>query len=159
AAARIFQTNRTIDIAVTTPPELRRDPETVGDLLIRSSNGAAVPLRQVAKVYLAETRTSVSHEGGRPRQVVTANPPPSAAAKVTRAAKAAIAAKVKLPPGVYLEYAGAAAGTAQAQRELLFNSALAIGGVVALLLLCFGEWRPTVLVLGATPFALVGGVV
>jgi CzcA family heavy metal efflux pump len=159
AAARIFQANRTIDIAVTTPPELRRDPETVGDLLIRSSSGAAVPLRQVAKVYLAETRTSVAHQGGRPRQVVTANPPPSKAARVTRTARSAIAAKVKLPPGVYLEFAGAAEGTGAAQRELLFNSALAIGGVVALLLLCFGEWRPTVLVLGATPFALVGGVI
>jgi CzcA family heavy metal efflux pump len=159
SATRIFQTNRTIDVAVTTPPELRRDPETVGDLLIRSSNGAAVPLRQIAKVYLADTRTSVSHQGGRPRQVVTANPPPSQAARVTRDARKAIAAKVKLPPGVYLEFAGAAEGTAQAQRELLFNSALAVGGVVALLLLCFGEWRPTVLVLGATPFALVGGVI
>ena len=41
----------------------------------------------------------------------------------------------------------------------MFNTALAIGGVVALLLLCFGDWRATVLVLGATPFALVGGVI
>ena len=159
AGARIFQQSRTIDVAVTTPPDLRRDPEAVGDLLIRSSSGAAVPLRQVAKVYLAETRTSVSHEGGRPRQVVTANPPPSAAGRVTREARKAISEKVKLPPGVYLEYAGAAEGVAQAQRELLFNTALAIGGVVALLLICFGDWRATVLVLGSTPFALVGGVI
>jgi CzcA family heavy metal efflux pump len=159
AGARIFQSNKTIEVAVTTPPDLRRDPETVGDLLIRSSAGAAVPLRQVAHVYLAETRTSVSHEGGRPRQVVTTNPPPGAAARVTRDARKAIVEKVRLPPGVYLEFTGAAEGTAQAQRELLFNTALAIGGVVALLLLCFGEWRATILVLGATPFALVGGVI
>jgi Cu/Ag efflux pump CusA len=159
AGARIFQQNRTIDVAVTTPPDLRRDPETVGDLLVRSSAGAAVPLRQLAHVYLADTRTSVSHEGGRPRQVVTANPAPKDTARVTREAQKAIAAKVKLPPGVYLEYTGTAQGASQAQRELLFNTALAIGGVVALLLLCFGDWRATVLVLGATPFALVGGVI
>ncbi|MFL5296513.1 MAG: efflux RND transporter permease subunit [Phenylobacterium sp.] len=159
AAARIFQTNRTIDVAVTTSPDLRRDPETVGDLLIRSATGTAVPLKSVARVYLAETRTSVSHEGGRPRQVVTANPAPNAAAKVTRAAEKAITARVKLPPGVYLEYSGAAEGVAAAQRELLFNTALAVGGVVALLLLAFGSGRATLLVLGATPFALVGGVI
>ena len=159
AAAKIFQESRTIDIAVTTTPDLRRDPESVGDLLIRSASGTAVPLKSVAKVYLAETRTSVSHEGGRPRQVVTANPAPSDAAKVTKAVEKAVADKVKLPPGVYLEYTGAAEGTAAAQRELLFNTALAIGGVVALLLLAFRSGRATMLVLGATPFALVGGVI
>jgi Cu/Ag efflux pump CusA len=159
AAVKIFQESRTIDVAVTTAPQLRRDPEAVGDLLIRSQAGAAVPLKSLAKVYLTDTRTSVSHDGGRPRQVVTANPSPRDVARVTRAAQKAVAAQVKLPPGVYLEYSGAAEGAAAAQRELLFNTALATGGVVALLLLCFGDWRATVLVLGATPFGLAGGVV
>lgn len=158
-AAEIFQGNRTIDVAVTTTPDLRRDPESVGDLLIRSSAGTAVPLKSIAHVYLTEGRTSVSHDGGRPRQVVTANPKPRAAAKVAKAARAAIAQKVKLPAGVYLDYTGTAQGAQAARRELLFNTALAVGGVVALLLLAFGSGRATMLILGATPFALVGGVI
>jgi CzcA family heavy metal efflux pump len=158
-AAQIFKESRTIDIAVTTTPDLRRDPESVGDLLIRSASGTAVPLRSIAKVYLTEGRTSVSHEGGRPRQAVTANPAPRQAAKVTKAAQAAIAARVTLPPGVYLDYTGTAQGAAAARKELLFNTALAIGGVVALLLLAFRSGRATLLILGSTPFALVGGVI
>jgi len=158
-ASEIFKENRTIDVAVTTTPDLRRDPETVGDLLVRSPAGAAVPLRAIAKVYLSEGRTSVSHEGGRPRQVVTANPAPSAAAKVAKAAERTIAGKVKLPAGVYLDYSGTAQGAAQARKELLFNLTLAVGGVVALLLLAFRSGRATLLILGATPFALVGGVI
>jgi CzcA family heavy metal efflux pump len=158
-AAKIFQQNRTIDIAVTTPPDLKRDPENVGDLLIRSATGTAVPLRSIAKVYLTEARTSVSHEGGRPRQAVTANPAPRDVAKVAKAVEAAVAAKVKLPPGVFLEYSGTAQGALEARKELLFNTALAIGGVIALLLLAFGSGRATVLILGATPFALMGGVI
>ncbi len=159
AGAKIFQETRTVDIAVTTPPDLRRDPESVGDLLIRSSTGTAVPLKSIAKVYLTDARTSVSHEGGRPRQAVSANPAPRNVAKVAKAVQAAVDAKVKLPPGVFLEYAGTAQGAAEARKELLFNTALAIGGVVALLLLAFGSGRATVLILGATPFALVGGVI
>ena len=158
-AAEIFQQNRTLGVVVTTTPDLRRDPEAVGDLLIRSPGGAAVPLKAIAKVYLTEGRTSVSHEGGRPRQVVTANPAPRDVAKVAKAAEAAIAAKVKLPPGVYVNYSGTAQGAAEARKELLFNLALAVGGVVALLLLAFGSGRATMLILGATPFALVGGVI
>jgi CzcA family heavy metal efflux pump len=159
AAAKIFQETRTIDIAVTTPPDLRRDPESVGDLLVRSATGTAVPLKSIARVYLTDARTSVSHEGGRPRQAVTANPAPRDVAKVAKAVQAAIGSKVKLPPGVFLEYTGTAQGAAEARKELLFNTALAIGGVIALLLLAFGSGRATALILGATPFALVGGVI
>jgi Cu/Ag efflux pump CusA len=131
----------------------------VGDLLIRSSGGTAVPLRAIAKVYLTEGRTLVAREGGRPRQAVTANPAPDATARVSKAAEAAIAAKVKLPPGVYLDYTGTAQGAAAARQELLFNLTLAVGGVVALLLLAFSSGRATMLILGATPFALMGGVI
>jgi CzcA family heavy metal efflux pump len=159
SAAEIFKENRTLSVDVTTPPELRRDPETVGDLLIRSSGGTAVPLRAIAKVYLTEGRTLVTREGGRPRQVVTANPAPDDTARVSKAAEAAIAAKVKLPPGVYLDYTGTAQGAAAARQELLFNLTLAVGGVVALLLLAFSSGRATMLILGATPFALMGGVI
>lgn len=158
-AAQIFQDIRSIDIAVTTTPDLRQDPEAVGDLLIRSSGGTVVPLKSIAKVYLTEGRTSISHEGGRPRQVVTANPAPKDVVKVTKAAQQALASQIKLPPGVYLDYSGTAQGGADARKELLFNTGLAVVGVIALLLLAFGSGRATALILGATPFALVGGVV
>ena len=158
-AAQIVQDIRAIDIAVTTTPELRQDPEAIGDLLIRGAGGASVPLKSIAKVYLTEGRTSVSHDGGRPRQVVTANPAPQDVAKVAKAAQKAVAAQVKLPPGVYLDYSGTAQGAAAARKELMFNAVLAVAGVVALLLLAFGSGRATGLILGATPFALVGGVI
>ena len=159
AGAKIFQETRTVDIAVTTPPDMKRDPEAVGDLLIRSATGTTVPLKAIAKVYLTEGRTLVAHDGGRPRQAVTANPAPSDVARVSKAVQSVIAARVKLPPGVFLEYTGAAQGAAEARKELMFNTVLAVGGVVALLLLAFRSGRATALILGATPFALVGGVI
>jgi Cu/Ag efflux pump CusA len=87
------------------------------------------------------------------------NPTPKDVQSVTKAAEAAIAAKIKLPPGVYVAYAGTAEGAAAARNELLFNVMLAAGGVVALLLLAFGSGRSVGLILGSAPFALVGGVV
>ena len=157
-ASQVYEEARSLDIAVTTAPELRQDPEAVGELLVRSASGVAVPLKSVAHVYLTETRTSIAHEGGRPRQVVTANPAPRDVQRVTADARKAIAAKVKLPQGVYLEYAGTAEGATTARRELLFNVGLAAIGVVALLLIAFSSGRATALILGGAPFALVGGV-
>jgi CzcA family heavy metal efflux pump len=158
-AAQIYDNARTIEIAVTTPAATRQDPEAVGDLLLRGTSGVAVPLKQVAKVYLTDGRTSISHEGGLRRRVVTTNPAPEDVAKVTKAVQAAVAQKVKLPPGTYVTYTGTAQGAAAAQRELMFNVALAAGGVVALLLLAFSSGRQVMLILGSAPFALVGGVI
>jgi CzcA family heavy metal efflux pump len=157
--AQVYDNARVVEIAVTTPPGLRQDPEAVGDLTLRGANGVTVPLKAVAKVALGEGRTSISHEGGLRRQVVTVNPTPKDVQSVTKAAEAAIAAKIKLPPGVYVAYAGTAEGAAAARNELLFNVMLAAGGVVALLLLAFGSGRSVGLILGSAPFALVGGVV
>jgi CzcA family heavy metal efflux pump len=158
-AAQIYDNAQTIQIAVTTPSSIRQDPDAVGDLLLRGASGVAVPLKQVAKVYLAEGRTDIMHEGGLRRRVVTTNPEPAETAKVTKAVEAAIAQKVKLPAGVYVTYSGTAEGAAQAQRELLFNVAIAAGGIVALLLLAFSSGRAVMLILGSAPFALVGGVI
>jgi CzcA family heavy metal efflux pump len=158
AAAQIYDNARAVDIAVTTPSEMRQDPEAVGDLLLRSSTGVAVPLKRVAKVYLAEGRTSISHDGGLRRRVVTTNPDPEDVAKVTKAVEAAVSQKVKLPPGTYITYTGTAEGAAQAQRELMFNVAVAAGGIIALLLLAFSSGRTVMLILGSAPFALIGGV-
>ncbi|WP_297510378.1 efflux RND transporter permease subunit [uncultured Caulobacter sp.] len=157
-AAQVYQQDRALDIAVTTPPDLRQDPEAVGTLLVRGQGGRVVALRDIARIDLTDDRTSIDHESGRPRQVVTANPTPRDASKVTKAVQDAIARSVKLPPGVYLEYSGAAEGTASAQRQLLFNIALAAIGVVAVLLITFRGGRSVGLILAAAPFALVGGV-
>ncbi len=158
-AAQVFKDDRVIDIAVATPPGLRQDPEAVGDLLLRGAGGVATPLKSVADVYLSEGRTIISHEGGQRRQVVTANPPPSKVDRFTKAAKAAIAQKVKLPPGVYLDFSGTAKAAAAAQTELMVNVLLAVGAVVALLLIAFGSGRATTLILSSAPFALIGGVI
>jgi CzcA family heavy metal efflux pump len=159
SVAQVYDNARVTAIVVTTPPDLRRTPEAVGDLVLRGAGGATVPLSAVAKVYLADGRTSISHEGGLRRQVVTVNPAPKDVQAVTQAVQAAVAARVKLPTGVYVAYAGAAEGARAARNELMFNVALAAGGVVALLLLAFGSGRSVGLILASAPFSLLGGVV
>jgi CzcA family heavy metal efflux pump len=158
-SAQIYDNARVVQIAVTSPPDVRRDPEAVGDLMLRGAGGVITPLKAVADVRLADERTSIGHEGGLRRQVVTVNPTPADVSSVTRAARAAIAAKIKLPPGVYVAYSGTADGAVAARNALLFNVVLAAGGVVALLLLAFGSGRTVGLILGSAPFALVGGVI
>jgi Cu/Ag efflux pump CusA len=158
-AAQIYDANKVIDLVVRLPAAARVDPEAIGALLIRATSGVTVPLRELTTVSLTEGRTSIMHEGARRRQVVTANPVSSDIAGFVAATRAAISQHVKLPGAVYLEFAGAAESEAKARRDLFLHAGIAAVGIILLLLIAFRDARTVALILGTTPFALIGGVV
>jgi len=157
-AAQIYDANKVIDLTVRLPPAERVDPEAIGQLLVRTASGVTVPLKELATLSLTEGRTGIMHEGARRRQVVTLNPTTSDIGGFVAKLQSAIARRVKLPPTVYLQFAGAASGQRQARRELLVHSALAALGIMLLLSVAFRDARSVTLILATTPFALVGGV-
>ena len=156
--AEVTDADRLTEVAITLPPELLRDPESLGGVLVRSMT-TAVPLSQIATLRMVDARTSINHEAGQRRQVVTVHPTRADVSGFVRDAKARIAADVTLPPGVSLQFSGVAEGQAAAARQILTNVAAASIGVVALLVLAFGGGRPAGLILAGTPFALAGGIV
>jgi CzcA family heavy metal efflux pump len=158
-AAQIYDANKIVNLVVRLPSSLRVDPESLGDLLIRTASGVTVPLHELATISLTQGRTSIMHEGARRRQVVTANPETSDIGGFVAAAQQAIAQKVKLPGGVYLDFTGAAEGEAAARHEVLLHTAVAVVGIILLLMIAFGDARSVILILAMSPFALVGGVI
>ncbi len=147
------------DIAITLPPGLQQDPEAIGNLLVRSSDGVTTRLGDIAVLVPADSRLSINHDNGLRRQIVTANPAGRDVASLTASVKQAVAQGVVLPRGMYLEYTGQAEGQAAAFRQLAINVSTAAIGVGALLVLAFGGGRPALLIVAVTPFALAGGVV
>ncbi|HZW05429.1 MAG TPA: efflux RND transporter permease subunit [Candidatus Nitrosotalea sp.] len=156
--AQTYSANRVVDVAVILDPALRRDPESVGDLLLRTRDGAVVPLRTLADVFLTSGRYVVMHEGTRRRQAVTCNVQGRDLASFVGEARRSVTREVRFPSGTYADFTGAAQAREQTQRELLVNSALAGLGIVLLLSLVFRNAANLILVLANIPFALVGGV-
>jgi Cu/Ag efflux pump CusA len=157
--AQMIDGDRIIDVAVTMPWRYPDDPEALGAMTVRSESGALVPLAAIAAIDLVDSRGLISHEGARRRQIVTANAAGSDVAGLTAAIQSAVATRVSLPAGVYLDYSGAAQGQAEATNQLLRNAAVAICGIVVLLILAFGGGRPAALILAGAPSALAGGVI
>ena len=156
-AAQVNQADRTTDVVIALPLEMRRDPEAIGEVLVRAGSGGGVRLADIATLQLEDGRASIVHEAGLRRQVVTVNPTETNIAGYVANARQAIAEKVKLPPGVYLSFGGEAEGLAVAQRQIATNVGIAAIAIFALLMMAFG-FRPTMLVLAGAPFALAGGV-
>ena len=154
---QLAQSDRSIPVAVRIAGA-GASPEAVRALLLRSSDGAVVPLSAVAKVEMESGRSLIDHEDGLRRQVVTANPTTADQTGFAAAARRAIAARVKLPPGVYLRYGGAAEAQVAAAHQLYLHAAAALVLIVLLMALAFGHARHVVLVLLALPSTLLGGV-
>jgi Cu/Ag efflux pump CusA len=136
----------------------RREPESVGALMLKNAAGLSLPLKELAEVYLTTGRYSIMHDGARRRQVVTCSPEDRDVTSFVAEAKKQIAAKVNFPKGVYAIFTGAAEATAKAQRQLLLNSVIAAVGILLLLFVVTGNWHNLMLILANVPFALVGGV-
>jgi len=157
--AQAYDANQVSDVAVILDEDSRRDVAGVGSLLLRSASGLLVPLREVADVTLASGRDTINHNGARRVQVVKCSPPNNRdVASFVADAQKAIAEKVNLPKGVYLEYTGTAQAAAAAENELFLHCGIAFIGILMLLYIVLGKWRNLFLVLANLPFALVGGV-
>lgn len=153
-----YEGNRVFDVAVILDPGQRRDPQSVGALLLRSPQGLEAPLGELARVYETTGRSTILHDGTRRLQVVTCNVRGRNLSSFVAEARRKIAAEVSFPPGVFPVFTGAAEAAARAQTELLVNSAIAAVGIVLLLFIVLGNLRNLLLVLANLPFALIGGV-
>ena len=156
--AQTYEGGKVFDVAVILDPAARREPETIGKLLVSNAQGVTMPLAELADVYPTTGRYAILHDGARRRQTITCNPAGRDVSSFVADAQKQIAAQVKFPAGVYAEFSGAAEEQAKAQQELLFHSLLAGAGVILLLCMVFRQGRHTLLVLANLPFALVGGL-
>jgi Cu/Ag efflux pump CusA len=156
--AQVHRQSEVSDVMVILDAASRREPEGIGELMLKNAQGLTMPLKQLADVYLSTGRHSIMHDGARRRQIVTCAPEGRDVTSFVADAKKAIAAKVKFPKGVYAIFSGTAEATAKAQQQLLMNSAISAVGILLLLVVVTGNWRNLLLILANVPFALVGGI-
>jgi CzcA family heavy metal efflux pump len=157
--AQTHRGNEIADVAVILEPSDRQDPESSGGLLLLNSAGLRLPLLELSEVYPTSGRYSIMHEGVRRRQTVTCTTSGRDLSSFVDEADRELLARVKLPAGAKMVFAGEAQAKEKAQTELLLNSAVAAVGILLLLSIVFHNWRNLMLVLVNVPFALVGGII
>jgi len=155
--AQIYRGSQFIPVVVTGAADTSH-PGFPGELPLVVSSGAIIQVKDVADVFLSAGQSSIQHDGGRRRQVVTCNAGGRSVGEVVAAARSAIASQVELPRGVQLVFTGAADAQAAAHRNLIASSVLALVLVLLLLCIVFKSGRNVTLVVLNLPFALVGGV-
>lgn len=158
-AGTVFQGDRRFGIVVRLPETSRSDPASLGRLPLALPNGHGyVPLSDVATLNEVSGPNQVSREDGKRRIVVSANVRGRDIASFVEEAQAVLDAQVRLPAGYWMAWGGQFEQLQSATQRLQFVVPLALGLVLTLLFMMFGNLKDGLLVFSGIPFALSGGI-
>jgi CzcA family heavy metal efflux pump len=160
AGATIGQTfagAQTVDVVVILAPGDRSRVEQLSNLLVSSAT-TQVLLSNVATVTLTEGRSNIQHAGAQRRVNVNFNGSNERALRSIVADVKEKVAQLKLPPDVYVAFAGQAEAERAGQIRLALLTAFSIALVVVVLTLAFRRKALAAVLLINVPFCLIGGM-
>lgn len=149
--------DRAYPITVILPPSARQ-PDKIGDIPLKTPDGQAITLNQIADVQQVEGRYNILHRGGQRVQTITAQVNGRDLASFTESLEHLITQEMEFPAEVYPELTGAAVEQGKARSRLILHASLAGVGVLLLIYQALGSLRLTALTFMNLPFALIGGV-
>ncbi len=147
-------------VRVRYSPEWRTDEEAARGLPVPvfGSPGRYVRLADVADVRIAEGPATIKSENGLLRNYVRLNVRGRDSSEFVEEARRAVAARVQLPPGVFLEWTGQFEHEQRAGNTLMLILPIVILLIFLVLWLTYHDLADAFLMMLAVPGALAGGV-
>ena len=118
-----------------------------------------IPLAAVADIQVVEGPSVIKSENGMLRSYVQLNVRDRDIVGFVEEAQRAVAEKVKLPPGFYIEWSGQFEHQIRAKKTLTIIFPLVILLIFVILYVTFNDFRDALLIILTVPGALVGGVI
>lgn len=145
-------------ISVRYPREIRDSLEKLRNLPILTGSGQQITLGTVAKLKISDGPPMLKSENARPSGWIYVDVRDRDLASVVADLRTAVAAKVKLAPGLSIAYSGQFEylERANARLKLVVPATLLI--IFVLLYLTFRRFDEAALIMASLPFALVGGI-
>src|SRR5580765_547737 len=145
-------------VRVRYAPEYRADPGALGQVLVAASNGAQIPLSQVARIEHARGPAMISSENGLLLATVLLNVQGRDVGGFVEEARATVARDVAWPAGYYIGWSGRWENQERARARLRLVLPIVLLVIFVLLYFTYHSAIEAAHVLLAVPFALTGGV-
>jgi cobalt-zinc-cadmium resistance protein CzcA len=155
----LYEGERRYGVAVRFPESARNSIESIRGTLLRTPDGAMIPLHSVANIQLLDGPAQLSRESGKRRVVVGANVEGRDLGGFVSEVQARLEAEVKLPEGYYFAFGGQFENMQRATATLIVIVPLTILAIFFLLFMLFKSVRLASLIILVLPFASVGGVI
>ncbi len=153
----IYEEQKVFDVVVRGTPAVGANIDALRATLIDTPGGGAVPLRDVADVYLAPSPNQVTREAGSRRIDVTLNPSGRSLEAVARDVQAVVD-ETTFEQGYYPEVLGEYAELQEGRQRILVAGLISVVAILLLLHAVFDSVRMGLLVFLSLPGALIGGV-
>ncbi len=141
------------------PRELRADPEQIArQVLLPTSDGALIPLGQVARVRITQGTPGIRTENALLVAYIFVDIRARDIGGYVAEARQAVAEKVRFPPGYYAIWSGQFEAMQRVSGKLRIVVPLTLLIIFLLLYLNFRRLSETLIVMLSVPFALIGGV-
>jgi cobalt-zinc-cadmium resistance protein CzcA len=161
-AGLVLEGDQRYNIVVRLPEELRENPTVLGNLPIplpyNNGNRAFIPLKEVAALESTEGVNEITRENGKRMVVVESNVRGRDLGSFVDAAKELINAKVKIPPGYWIDWGGEFQNLLAAKQHLALIIPICFGLILLLLFSGLHSIRLALLVFTGVPLALSGGI-
>ncbi|MEO8003164.1 MAG: efflux RND transporter permease subunit [Arenimonas sp.] len=160
----VLEGSRSFDLSLRLQNESRDTVEAIREILVDApalnvGANSKIPLRQVADIQVQDEPYSISRENVHRVIVLGFNVHGRDLSAVISDTQKQINAKLKLPPGYYIEYGGQFESQRDANRTLFGLGALSLFGALLLLYKAFGTFHEALIVLFNLPLAMIGGIV
>jgi len=156
----VFIGDRRYDITVRFPAAARNSPDAIKALVLTSSDGALIPLAQVADVKLQTGESMINREMDHRYLLVKLNYHDRDALAVVADVDKAIAQRVKFDHRQYrLAWGGQLEGQERAEARFKLIIGMVLATMMLLLYAEFGLLRQVFLILAVVPLATLGGLV
>jgi Cu(I)/Ag(I) efflux system membrane protein CusA/SilA len=117
-----------------------------------------IPLSQIADVHIVQGPSMIKSENGLLRSYVQLNVRDRDIVGFVDEAQRVVAERVKLPPGMYLEWSGQFEHQVRSKRTIMVIFPIVVLTIFALLYLTYSDLWDALLMMLAVPGALAGGV-
>lgn len=157
-AGIVVEEGRRTPVLIRGTESLRESPARLAGINLVLADGKSVPLANVAKLERIDGPVKIDRENGKRLALVMSNVSGRDLVGFVDEAKAAVAAKVKLPEGYSIVWGGQFENQQRAAARLGIVVPIALALVFLLLFVTFSSLRQSLLVFINIPFALIGGV-
>jgi multidrug efflux pump len=157
-AATTFTQLNEYHVVLEAAAPYRGTPDSLDGIYVKSTTGAAVPLRAIAKAVPTQTALSVNHHGQFPATTISFNLAPSASLGPAVEAINKAELGIHMPPSVHADFQG----TAQAFTSSLQNEPLLVGAALLAVYIVLGilyeSYVHPVTILSTLPSAGIGAL-
>ncbi len=158
-AATTVEGRRRFTVLVRYPRDFRSDLEKLRRILIATPSGAQVPVGQLAQIRVTTGPPMYRDENGRLAGVVYVDTDASDLVGFVRAAQERVASRVKLPPGVTLDWTGQYEFQVHARKTLQLVLPIVFVLIFVLLTMTFRSASEASIVMLSVLYAMTGGVI